>query len=138
MSDITGGKSFDPWPVAEALGLTVVERHLRGGRWGEYWHAERTILLTKGMTWREARATLTHEIQHALAGDVFSKHGAANIKPERRARIRTAEVLVDPVEYAEAERIRDGHLPSIAFDLDVANHVIDDWLWLQRTKILAG
>lgn len=124
--------AFDPWAEAQRLGITVVERPLVRGRRGEYWHHERRIHLAEGLNYRQARATLTHELMHALAGDVPSPFGLISDRQELLARRRTAVALVDPVEYSEAERLRDGHVPGIAHDLDVTTRVVEDWRALVR------
>lgn len=131
------GKAYDPWAEAHRMGLTVVERRLRPGHRGEYWHRDRLIALTSGMTHREARSVLAHEIQHALAGDMFSPFGPVNARQELLARRATARTLIDPDEYAAAEAIRGPHLASIAHDLDVTIHVVRDWVALRRALVAA-
>lgn len=126
------GTQYDPWAAAHALGLTVVERRLRHGHRGEYWHRDRTIGLAPRMSHREARSVLAHEVAHALAGDVPSPWGLVTQRQEMRARRATARLLVDTDEYAEAEAMRGPHLAAIAHDLDVTIHVIVDWLALRQ------
>lgn len=121
------GLQYDPWHHAEALGLTVQEVRLQARRRGEYIHSKRLILLKPGMSHREARCTLAHEIQHAIAGDIPSPFGPAFTRQERLANRRAAELLIDASEYAAAERLREGHGPSIAHDLDVTYKVLRDW-----------
>lgn len=129
--------AYDPDAVARAMGLSVLEANLPRGHRGEYWHGERLILLAPGMTYRERRSTLAHELQHAIAGDMPSPFGPVQRKAELLARRRTAHALIDVVEFAESERLRDGHLPSIARDLDVTTQVVADWLALRRTALVA-
>lgn len=121
------GLEYDPWHHAEALGLTVQEVRLQARRRGEYDHGKRLILLKPGMSHREARCTLAHEIQHAVAGDLPTPFGPAHRRQELLANKRAAELLIDAKEYAAAERLRDGHGPSIAHDLDVTYKVLRDW-----------
>lgn len=124
--------TYDPWAHAHALGLTIVERRLRHGNRGEYWHRDRLIGMQRGMTHREARSVLAHEVQHALAGDIPSPWGLITHRQEQRARRATARLLVDADEYAAAEHLRGPHLAAIAHELDVTIHVIRDWLTLRQ------
>jgi hypothetical protein len=121
------GLDFDPWFAAEAAGVRVGERRMRPGRRGEYDHAKRLIWLAPGLPYRVARATLTHELMHAHAGDVPSPFGLIVERQERLARRRTASLLIDAAEYAEAEALREGWVAGIAIDLDVTSRVVLDW-----------
>lgn len=129
------GKEFDPWAAAAVMGLRVIERRLYGGRRGEYWHGERLIALAPGMTQREARSVLTHELQHASRGDTPSPFGLISSRQELSARRGAALALIDADEYAEAERLRGPHLPSIAYELNVSIHVVEDWIALQAAMV---
>ena len=131
------GKDYDPWVVADRLGIEVMERRLRHGRRGEYWHRERLILLAPQMSHREARSVLAHELQHAAAGDIPSPWGIITHRQEQRARRATARVLIDPSEYAAAEDLRGPHLAAIAHELDVTIHVIHDWIAMQAATVAA-
>lgn len=121
------GLAYDPWQHAEGLRLTVEERKLPSRHRGEYHHAERLILLAPGLSHREARCTLTHEILHALAGDTSTPFGPLHRRQEIRARKGAAHLLIDAGEYAAAEQLRDGHLRSIAYDLEVTVRIVNDW-----------
>ena len=121
------GLEYDPWHHAEELGLTIQEVRLPARRRGEYVHADRLILLAPRMGHREARCTLAHEIQHAIAGDLPTPFGPAHMRQERLATKRAAALLIDVDEYVAAERLRDGHGPSIAHDLDVTFKTLGDW-----------
>ena len=125
-------REYDPWADASNLGLTVVERRLRHGHRGEYWHHDRMIALAPRMSHREARCVLTHELAHSIAGDIPSPFGLITAKQELRARRATARALIDVDEYAAAEQLRGPHIASIAHDLDVTVHVLRDWLALRQ------
>jgi Zn-dependent peptidase ImmA (M78 family) len=131
------GKNYDPWQVAHDLGLEVVERRLRHGHRGEYWHREQLILLAPRMSHREARSVLTHELQHAVAGDVPSPWGLITHRQEQLARRATARTLISADEYAAAEDLRGPHLAAIAHELDVTIHVIRDWIAMQASTVAA-
>jgi Zn-dependent peptidase ImmA (M78 family) len=121
------GLDYDPWRHAEGLRLMVEEHRLAGRRRGEYRHSERLIVLAPGMSHREARSTLAHEIQHAVAGDLPTPFGPVHRRQEIRARRGAAHLLIDADEYAEAEKLRDGHVRSIAADLEVTWRIVADW-----------
>lgn len=129
------GKEYDPWAHAQELGITVIEATLPPTRRGEYRHREHLIALARGLSQREARATLTHELQHALAGDAFDEDCPALAVAERLASQRTAYVLIDPLEYAEAEELHGGHLASIAYELNVTPKVVRDFQSLLRRLV---
>lgn len=121
------GLNYDPWQHATRLRLSVEEHRLPGRRRGEYRHGDRLILLAPGMSHREARSTLAHELQHAIAGDLPTPFGPLHQRQEARARRGAAALLIDAREYAEAEQLRDGHLRSIACDLEVTWRIVVDW-----------
>ncbi|QIK64105.1 ImmA/IrrE family metallo-endopeptidase [Leucobacter viscericola] len=108
---------------AEALGLTVEFAPLRD-RNGEYRHDLKRIRLREGMPERLARWTLAHELGHAVFGDELSMFGPANAKMERRADEWAALLLIDVDIYREVEMLRDGHAPSMASDLNVAERCV--------------
>ena len=107
--------------------MPVVERPLNELRWGEYDFRLHRISLRPGLSRREARSTLAHEVQHAIRRDMGSPFGLLNRRQELAADREAALLLVDPAEYARAEAERDGHLPSMAFDLDVIPEVLTTW-----------
>lgn len=121
------GLDYDPWQHAEGLRLTVEERKLPSRHRGEYHHGERLILIAPHLSHREARSTLAHEIQHALVGDLPTPFGPVHRRQEIRARKGAALLLIDAGEYATAEQLRDGHVRSIAYDLEVTARIVTDW-----------
>lgn len=124
------GRNYEPHADARVLGVEVVTGRLPRGWHGAYDHARRRIVLAPGLSRREERCALTHELQHALAGDVPSPFGLITAKQERRARLGAARLLVDADEYAEAESIFGPHLSAIAHELDVTVQVVADWVAL--------
>jgi len=121
------GRSYDPWVHAHELGLTVVEGSLPPRIHGHYVHRERLVVLREGLSHRAARCTLAHEIQHHLAGDEPSWSLHVQRKAELLASRRAAWMLIDPYEYAEAERLHEGHQASMAHALNVTVRVLRDW-----------
>lgn len=131
------GTQYDPWAHAQDLGLTVIEAHMDGTRRGEYWHDERLIVVRARLTQRAARSTLAHEIAHALAGDRPTVFGPMHRRAEIRASRTAATWLVDTDEYAIAEQLHAGHLPAIAYELNVTPKVLEDWIALRQVKVPA-
>lgn len=121
------GVNYEPHAHAERLGVKVEYGRLREGRKGEYRHAEGRIILRTGLSRRQERCTLAHEVQHALAGDVRSKFGLVNSRQESRADQRAAQLLVDLDEYRMAERMHGPHCGAIADELDVTVHMLIVW-----------
>lgn len=121
------GLNYDPWRHAKEIEIPILYLDLPKSWRGGYQHEHRRIILVPGMSYREARSTLAHEIQHALAGDIPSPFGFITHRQEILANRRAAELLIDPIEYALAEDLRDGHQPSIAHDLNVTIRVLKNW-----------
>lgn len=138
MNDHGGiGRSYDPHDHAHALGLVVVESLLPRGQWGAYRPVERTIALTPGLTRREARCVVAHEVAHALRGDGHGQRWPGCAKAERQAQVMAALRLVCPIEYAAAERLHGPHPAALAIELDVIPEVIADWRIAFRSRMSA-
>lgn len=127
------GLQYDPWEAASSLGVNVIERVLPPGWRGAYSHRTRMITLAPGMTFREARSTLAHEVQHAIRGDIPSPFGPLSKRQELAADRGAALLLVDPVEFRLAEELRGGHLSAVAHELEVTEKVIRMWMQLQQS-----
>lgn len=136
MDRIARGLDYDPWFHAYTLGLTIEVRSLPKGHRGEYWHDERLVFLKPGMTARETRSTLAHEIQHAIAGDMplTVEQAEENAARELRTRYRTALQLISPPEFAAAEMLHaESHgskLVNLSAELNVTRRIVSDWLTL--------
>lgn len=124
--------AFDPYAAAAELGLTVLEANLPDGHLGEYWHLHRMILIVPGLTYRERRSVLAHEVAHAMSGDLVTIGGPIHRTQELRARKATARLLIDPDEFIDSCELRDGNLAMIAHDLDVIPQVVADWIAMQK------
>jgi hypothetical protein len=109
--------------LADELGLTVSEK--RGRHAGGYHHGSRTVRLDPGLPRRVARSVLAHEIAHHVFGDTTAAHGPARARQERRANEWAAMRLISLDAYAAAERMRDGHAPSMAHDLCVTTELVE-------------
>ena len=73
---------------------------------------------------------LVHELVHWQHGDDTS-NGCRGGKLEQRCRHETAILLINPAEYALAERMYDGNPYQIAAELNVTIQIIQDYRqWL--------
>lgn len=110
------------WNLAADLGLAVVERRVehRSG----YWPDEQVIYLTPGMPPRTLRCVLAHEIAHHILGHRPAAHGPVRRRQEAAANEWAAKRLIDPDRYAEVEQLRDGHVASMAHDLNVVPEIL--------------
>jgi Zn-dependent peptidase ImmA (M78 family) len=109
--------------TAHELGLRVIERP--GRHLGGYHHGSRTIRLDPNLPRRAARSVLAHEIGHSVFADHPTHHGPVRAKQERRANEWAALHLITPDAFAEAEKHRNGHTASMAYDLDVLPELVE-------------
>lgn len=109
--------------MVAALGL-VLEYWPLVNRNGEYRHDLKRIRLREGMTIRQERSTLAHELAHAVFGDVPSKFGPVNAKQERRADEWAALRLIATDDYRAAEDRWSGHVGAMAYDLGVTSKLV--------------
>lgn len=114
------------------LGLHVVVASaiLPGDLMGCYDRRNDVILIDRRLTYRAKRCVLVHELVHWAHGD-DGEH--ARGMREARTRRETALTLIDPAEYALAERTYEGNPWAIADELDVTMQVIRDY-----RSVLAG
>ena len=125
------GLAYDPREHAERLQVAVKYGVLPNGWRGAYSHLKHTIYLVEGMSRREERSTLAHEVAHAIAGDEFAKLDFFSIKQESHANLIASRALIDFKEYQNAERLHGGHIPSLAHELNVTELMIQYWQrWL--------
>lgn len=125
---------MDVWDLAADLGLTVVESSAahRSG----YWPDERLIHLRRGMSSRTVRSVLAHEIAHHVLGHLPTLFGPIRNRQERQANEWAADYLIDRQDYIEVEYLREGHVPSMAFDLDVAPELVVAYQSLIRRDLV--
>lgn len=108
------------------LGLPVVVASaiLPGNLMGCYDRRRDVILVDRRLTYRAKRCVLVHELVHwAHCDDGEYARGLC----EARTRRETALTLVDPGEYALAERMYEGNPWAIADELDVTMQVLRDY-----------
>lgn len=120
--------------MADDAGIRVMWRDL-GRRRGEYRHSARLITLNPRMSEVLQRSTLAHELGHAHHGDTWTDDPRLLEERERRADAYAARLLVDPVEYALAERLVGEHPGAIARELGVSRYVVDAWRAQQAGRL---
>lgn len=104
--------------IAARLDVSVHVHHLEHGLLGFYEPTEARVYLAMGLTPREMRCTLAHELGHVYYGHTC--HGGRH---ERQAWTFAADLLIDVQEYARLER--EGHtLHDIAEELDVTEQTV--------------
>lgn len=108
--------------LADEQGLRVVERP--GTHLGGYLPAAATIRMSPGLSARTAGSVLAHELAHAALGHVPSSDAAVRRRQERRADEWAARLLITPDAYADAERLRGGHVAALAFELGVTVELV--------------
>ncbi|WP_087587737.1 ImmA/IrrE family metallo-endopeptidase [Prescottella equi] len=121
---------------AEALGVTVVEvDDLPSGTRGEYIHEERLIKLDAGLSERQKKCTLAHELGHAHHGHTKPQSEAERLRQERQANDYAAQALITADAYAAAEAQYGPHIAALAFHLGVTPAVVRSWRsWWCRAK----
>lgn len=115
------------------LGIVVDWKDLGEFRRGEYRRRGQRITLNTRLMYRQATATLGHELGHHRFGDTCSTP-----RNERRAWEYGAALLIEPDEYRVAETRAGCHPAAIALELDVTPKMIEAWRrwWLQRGRFL--
>lgn len=113
---------IDLWQLASDLGLEIVER--RGIHSSGYAPDDNHVELRPGMRGRVLRSVLGHEIGHHVLGHRPTDFGPIRKRQEHQANAWAALQLIEPAAYAESEHLRSGHVPSIAFDLNVSDELV--------------
>ena len=121
------GLEYDPGSHAESLGIAIKHSELPFYWRGAYSHFRSTIYIVEGMSIREERSTLAHEVAHALAGDEFTDFSFFSDKQEKRANLLASRALIDFEEYRRAEKLHGPHLPSLAYELNVTEFILRYW-----------
>lgn len=102
---------------------------------GVYEDERRTITLSTGLTARQARCTLAHELGHAWHGHRWQGDPHHDADRERLADEHAAVLLVDPALYARAEGLVGPHPGAIARELDVSPGVVRAWQRLRAATV---
>ncbi|APT85342.1 hypothetical protein CAQU_10045 [Corynebacterium aquilae DSM 44791] len=118
--------------MAYSAGIRIIWHN--GHARGYYDNERRVISLRNGMSDREARSTLAHELGHALHGDTPTPDPVLHARQERRANEFAARLLIDPAELAVAEAAYGADTFTLARELDVSPHLIDTFRATVRTR----
>lgn len=114
--------TMDFWNLAADLGLEVREH--RGVHRSGYAPGSKHIDITPGMRGRVLRGVGYHEIGHHVLGHRPTELGLLRRRQEAAANVWAAQQLISIEDYAEAERIRDGHITGMAIDLNVPDELV--------------
>lgn len=93
---------YDPWEHAAELEVRILFRDLPDGTWGAWHFPSRTVVLDRGLSQRERRAALAHELVHAERGDACrqDERVEAEIHGIAARRLIPLDVLGDAVCWA--------------------------------------
>lgn len=112
--------------LAEHMGVQL-RRHT-GGPPGWYDHHKRAISTRRGQSIGQYKSVLAHELGHAVHGDTPTGNGHYDQRQERHADEYAAQLLISPVDFEAAAAWHHGHLPAIADELEVTQHLLRTWI----------
>ena len=112
--------------LAETLGVTV-KRHTGGGK-GYYDARTHTITTRRGMSIQQYKSTFAHELIHAMRRDVPIPIPVLHRRNELRVDRKAANLLINPEAFHDALAWHQGHLPSVADELEVTLHLLTVWI----------
>ncbi|HCD1919249.1 TPA: ImmA/IrrE family metallo-endopeptidase [Corynebacterium striatum] len=121
--------------LAESMGVQL-QRHT-GGPPGWYDHQQRIISTRRGQSISQYKSVLAHELGHAHYGDTPTGNGHFDQRQERRADEYAAQLLINPGDFEGAAIWHHGHLPAIADELEVTQHLLRTWNALYERQIAA-
>lgn len=104
-------------------GVRVVKTGLNH-RWGLYDDDHRTIYLNSSLTSWQELSTLAHELSHAHHRDRPTSNRRLHQAREHRADVEAAMTLINPLDYARAERYATD-AGAIAAELGVSVWVVE-------------
>ncbi|RAV34876.1 ImmA/IrrE family metallo-endopeptidase [Corynebacterium heidelbergense] len=95
---------------------------------GYYHHATRTISTRRGMSARQYRSTLAHELGHAAYGDTPTLNTHYSQRQERRADKFAAHLLITTEAFCDAYAWAQGNFQEIADELEVNQRILRAWI----------
>lgn len=119
--------------LAESMGVQL-QRHT-GGCPGWYDHHRRVISTRRGQSISQYKSVLAHELGHAAHGDTPTGNGHYDQRQERRADEYAAQLLITPADFEAAAIWHHGHLPAIADELEVTQHLLKTWQTLAANRV---
>lgn len=118
--------------LAESMGVQL-RRHT-GGPPGWYDHNRHIISTRRGQSIGQYKSVLAHELGHAHYGDTPTGNGHFDQRQERRADEYAARLLINPIDFETAAIWHQGHLPAIADELEVTQHLLKTWQTLHANQ----
>ena len=118
--------------LAESMGVQL-RRH-SGGCPGWYDHHRRVISTRRGQSISQYKSVLAHELGHAAHRDTPTGNGHYDQRQERRADEYAARLLINPTDFKAAAIWHHGHLPAIADELEVTQHLLKTWQTLHERQ----
>lgn len=125
----TAREPFDPWGWAEEYRIQIEYRQMPPRRWGSWYPAQGLIVLRPGLSVRQERWVLTHELGHA-----WLDHQGCLPGQERAADWWAADRLVSRDAYAAAESLYGRDLAAIAEELDVPPRAVRAWREVEQER----
>jgi Zn-dependent peptidase ImmA (M78 family) len=112
---------MDPYELLLRHGdITLVRTQLPAGEVGRWYPAPRVILIQEGLTQREERCTVMHELIHALRADLHIDDPRLAVRQERTCHEIAARALIPLERLAEqACWASDDHQLAEALDVDL-------------------
>ena len=120
--------------IAEAIGVTLL--HHDGGPKGWYDSYTHCVSTRRGLSIQQYRSTLAHELCHAIHRDQPTGNGHYDQRQERRADTYAARLLIDPKAFRDAYAWHGPHIPAIADELEVTQHILNHWLEITPSNLL--
>lgn len=111
--------------IAEHMGVQL-QRHT-GGPPGWYDHHRRIISTRRGQSIAQYKSVLAHELGHAAHHDTPTGNGHYDQRQERRADEYAARLLINSTDFESAAIWHQDHLPAIADELEVTQHILKTW-----------
>lgn len=112
--------------LAEALGVRT-QSHTGGGK-GYYDAHTHTITTRRGMSIRQYKSTLAHELAHAIRRDTPIDNEILHARNEHRVDIIAANMLITTEAFIDAYIWHNGHMGAIADELEVTKHLLNTWI----------
>lgn len=114
--------AIDLHRLAESLQVRIVRHDSDPPGW--YDHKRRIISTRRGQSIAQYRCVLAHELGRVAHGDASTGNGHFDQRQEHRADAYAARLLISPVELEAAALWHQDHLPAIADELEVTQHLL--------------
>lgn len=109
--------------LAETLGLRIIEAH--GHHAAGYRADDHTIRLRPGLTERDGRSLLAHELGHHVLGHRPQPPSLLRDRQERSANEWAAAHLIPLGAFRAAEAAHDGHTDAMGHTLGVHHKLVE-------------